>query len=80
MNREELQKVLQEVRDSYDKAGYFQTFTGDDITKYTFYIGKLKNEDGQTEYWLLNKDKKQIYHFDSKEQADNIVNLILQGR
>ena len=74
--KEELQKILQEIADSYKEAGYFQTFDGDDITKYTFYIGKLKNKDGQIEYWLLNQDKKQIYQFESEAQLNNIVNLI----
>lgn len=78
--KEELQKILQEIADSYKEAGYFQTFDGDDITKYTFYIGKLKNKDGQIEYWLLNQDKKQIYQFESEAQLNNIVNLILHGR
>lgn len=80
MNKEELQKVLQGIADSYKETGYFQTFNGDDITEYTFYIGKLKNKDGQTEYWLLNKDRKQIYQFESAAQLNNIVNLILHGR
>ena len=80
MNKEELQKILQEIADSYKETGYFQTFNGDDITEYTFYIGKLKNKDGQTEYWLLNKDRKQIYQFESAAQLNNIVNLILHGR
>lgn len=78
--KEELQKILQEIADSYKEDGYFQTFDGDDITKYTFYIGKLKNKDGQIDYWLLNQDKKQIYQFESEAQLNNIVNLILHGR